>query len=143
MQVRYCSPTNKASQLSPQAFASYLREPWCEIVTSRARTRRTQARARGPQAHRTVRAVRARRYEILTEWNEFQFEGEAAGEEEEADELDEDVEAALAERWEQLRTSNAEIDVLVRVEPDDDWTIVNWRLSRHNGRWLTDALSIN
>ena len=52
------------------------------------------------------------------------------------------AEAALAERWEQLRTSNAEIDVLVRVEPDDDWTIVNWRLSRHNGRWLTDALSI-
>ena len=43
-----------------------------------------------------MRAVRARRYEILTEWNEFQFEGEAAGEEEEADELDEDVEAALA-----------------------------------------------
>ena len=30
--VRYCSPTNKASQLSPQAFASYLREPWYRIM---------------------------------------------------------------------------------------------------------------
>lgn len=26
--IRYCSPSNAASRLSPQGFASYLREPW-------------------------------------------------------------------------------------------------------------------
>ena len=26
--VRYCSPTNGASSLTPEAFAGYLREPW-------------------------------------------------------------------------------------------------------------------
>ena len=31
--IRYCSPTNKASQLSPQAFAAYLREPWYAVLT--------------------------------------------------------------------------------------------------------------
>ena len=31
--IRYCSPTNKASQLSPQNFAQYLREPWYAILT--------------------------------------------------------------------------------------------------------------
>ena len=99
--VRYCSPTNKASQLSPQAFAAYLREPW---------------------------------YEILTEWDEMQVEG--------ASESD-DVEAFLAERWEQLRTNVADVDTLVRRDGDDSWTIVNFRLSRYNGRWLMDSLTIN
>lgn len=27
--IRHCSPTNRASRLSPQAFAQYLAEPWC------------------------------------------------------------------------------------------------------------------
>ena len=27
--IRYCSPTNRASQLSPAAFSQYLMEPWC------------------------------------------------------------------------------------------------------------------
>lgn len=30
--VRYCSPTNRASRLSPQAFAAYLEEPWYRIL---------------------------------------------------------------------------------------------------------------
>jgi len=98
--VRYCSPTNKASQLSPQAFASYLREPW---------------------------------YEILTEWDEMQVDAVE----------EEDVEAFLAERWEQLRLNVAEVDTLVRRSDDSSWTIVNFRMSRHNGRWLMDSLSIN
>ena len=37
----------------------------------------------------------------------------------------------------------AEQDVLVKREGDDSWTIVNWQLSKHNGRWLTDSLTIN
>ena len=55
---------------------------------------------------------------------------------------EEDVEAFLAERWEQLRLNVAEVDTLVRREDDDSWTIVNWQLSRHSGRWLTDSLTI-
>ena len=31
--IRYCSPTNRASRLSPQAFAQYLAEPWYKILT--------------------------------------------------------------------------------------------------------------
>ena len=31
--IRYCSPTNKASRLSPQAFAQYLNEPWYKVLT--------------------------------------------------------------------------------------------------------------
>ena len=88
---RYCSPPT-ASQLSPQSFAQYLREPW---------------------------------YAILTEWDEM--------EEEDEDEDDEDEEC----------DGTSEQDVLVKREADDSWTIVNWQLSKHNGRWLTDSLTIN
>jgi hypothetical protein len=85
--IRYCSPSNRASRLSPQSFAQYLNEPW---------------------------------YRILVEWD--------------AIELDEP---------EQGEDANTMIqDALVRREGDESWTIVNWRLSRHSGRWLTDALSI-
>ena len=90
--IRYCSPTNRASQLSPQSFAQYLREPW---------------------------------YAILTEWDEMELE------EEDEDEEDEECDGT------------AEQDVLVKREGDDSWTIVNWQLSKHNGRWLTDSLTIN
>lgn len=30
--IRYCSPNNRASRLSPEAFAQYLREPWYRIM---------------------------------------------------------------------------------------------------------------
>ena len=90
--IRYCSPTNRASQLSPQSFAQYLREPW---------------------------------YAILTEWDEMELE------EEDEDEDEEECDGT------------AEQDVLVKREGDDSWTIVNWQLSKHNGRWLTDSLTIN
>ena len=32
MQVRHCSPTNRASTLAPEDFARYLREPWYAIL---------------------------------------------------------------------------------------------------------------
>jgi len=87
--IRYCSPTNRASQLSPQSFAQYLREPW---------------------------------YAVLTEWDDMQLDEEE--EEEEA-------------------TGVVSHDVLVKRAGDDSWTIVAWKLSKHNGRWLTDSLTIN
>ena len=31
--TRYCSPTNRASELSAESFASYLQEPWYQILT--------------------------------------------------------------------------------------------------------------
>ena len=34
--VRYCSPTNLASSLTPEAFAGYLREPWYARTYRRA-----------------------------------------------------------------------------------------------------------
>ena len=33
MATRYCSPTNRASELSAESFASYLQEPWYQILT--------------------------------------------------------------------------------------------------------------
>ena len=86
--IRYCSPSNRASRLSPQAFSTYLREPW---------------------------------YAILTEWEEI--------------ELDDDPEVSAD-------GSVVQQDVLVRRSESESWTIVNWQLSRHSGRWLTDSLTI-
>ena len=93
--MRYCSPTNRASQLSPETFSTYLREPW---------------------------------YQILTEWDEIELQDEDDGGE-----------------GGEVRTEGnvAEVDVLVRREGEESWTIVNWQLSRYNGRWLTDSMSIN
>lgn len=89
--IRYCSPRNRASSVSPSTFASYLEEPW---------------------------------YEILLEWDEI--------------EIEDDLEAEC-----DLEKNSCSVDVLVKRSEDDSWTIVNWTLSRHNGRWLTDSLSIN
>tara|TARA_B110001452_G_scaffold234838_1_gene213355 strand:+ start:1024 stop:2031 length:1008 start_codon:yes stop_codon:yes gene_type:complete len=61
-------------------------------------------------------------YVILTEWDEIELEDEA-------EPLNDD--GGLVSQ-----------DVLVRRQGDDSWTIVNWQLSRHNGLWLTDSLTI-
>jgi len=87
--IRYCSPTNGASRVSPSTFATYLAEP---------------------------------HYQILTEWDEM--------------EIEEDGECSL-------ETNACDVDVLVKREGDSSPTVVNWVLSRHNGRWLTDSLTIN
>lgn len=86
--VRYCSPTNGASSLTPEAFAGYLREPW---------------------------------YKLLLEWEEMELDD------------DEDIDAA---------GNSAEVDVQVRRDADDSFSIVSFRLSRHNARWLIDSLTI-
>jgi len=87
--IRYCAPTNRASTLSPEAFAQYLREPW---------------------------------YRIMAEWDEIEIDDEA----------------------ELLRADGSTVqqDALVKRTSDESWTIVNWQLSRHSGRWLTDSITI-
>ena len=87
--IRYCSPSNGASRLTPSGFAQYLKEPW---------------------------------YKIMTEWDEL--------------EVEDDAEPVTDDG------SVVEQDVLVRRAGDASWTIVNWRLSRHSGTWLTDSLTI-
>ena len=87
--IRYCSPSNRASRLSPQSFAQYLSEPW---------------------------------YQILTEWDQIELE--------ECEEPDEG-------------STQVSQDVLIKRDEDESWTLVNWQLSRHSGRWLMDELSIN
>ena len=82
------STTNGASSLSPEAFASYLREPW---------------------------------YKLLLEWEEMELDDEA------------DVDAS---------GNTAEVEVLCRRDPADSFSVVNFRLSRHNARWLIDSLTI-
>mmetsp|Transcript_48472 Transcript_48472/g.105084 ORF Transcript_48472/g.105084 Transcript_48472/m.105084 type:complete len:354 (+) Transcript_48472:32-1093(+) len=89
MSIRYCSPTNAASKLSPKAFQQYLKEPW---------------------------------YRILMEWEEIQLEDDSEEQEEGASVLQQSV--------------------LVRRSADESWTVVNWELSLHSGRWLMDALTI-
>lgn len=86
--VRYCSPTNGASSLTPEAFAGYLREPW---------------------------------YRCLLEWEEMELDDE------------EDVDAS---------GNTAEVEVLIRRDPKDSFSVVSFILSRHNARWLIDSLSI-
>ena len=41
-----------------------------------------------------------------------------------------------------LETNACSIEALVKRDDDESWTVVNWILSRHNGRWLTDSLQI-
>ena len=62
-------------------------------------------------------------YEILTQWDEMEIEDE------DEDEWSEQNEVSL--------------DVLVKRSADESFSVVNWQLSKHNGRWLTDSLSIN
>ena len=112
--IRYCSPSNKASRLSPQSFAQYLDEPW---YRTRPRRRPTPAPAPTPTP-----ALALTRYRILAEWDEI--------------ELNDDPEAIGDDG------STVELDVLVRRRGEDTWTVVAWRLSRHAGLWLTDSLSI-
>ncbi len=33
-------------------------------------------------------------------------------------------------------------DVYVKRSEDETWTVVNWQLSLHWGKWLTDSLTI-
>jgi len=85
--IRYCSPTNRASGLTPQGFARYLEEPW---------------------------------YRLLLEWDEIE----------------------LSDDEEDLQGSTTEEEVLVRRKGEDSWSIVSYQLSRYNGRWLIDSISI-
>ena len=32
MATRYCSPQNRASELSPEVFARYLEDPWYSVL---------------------------------------------------------------------------------------------------------------
>ena len=115
--IRYCSPTNGASRVSPSTFATYLAEPHYQILTG--------MRQPSPLPCRTDLSTRLLSHLhalLLTEWDEM--------------EIEEDGECSL-------ETNACDVDVLVKREGDSSPTVVNWVLSRHNGRWLTDSLTIN
>ena len=90
MATRYCSPLNRASELSPQVFAKYLEDPW---------------------------------YSILVEWDEMQ-----------EDEDDFTLDDYLS--------GNGEVEMLVRREGEETFTMVSWDLSLYNGQWLINSLNI-
>ena len=126
--IRYCSPTNGASRVSPSTFATYLAEP---------------------------------HYQILTEWDEMEIEddGECSLDTNSCDvrplvsttlslacclSSQRALRACLVLTQRSLdRRRPPQVDVLVKRSDDDSYTVVNWVLSRHNGRWLTDSLTIN
>ena len=91
--TRYCSPQNRAAELSPQVFASYLEDPW---------------------------------YALLVEWDEMQ----------DSDDCSED------EGVDPDQPNLADIEVLVRREGEESFSLVSWELSLHNGQWLIDSLNI-
>jgi hypothetical protein len=95
--TRYCSPQNRASELSPAVFARYLEDPW---------------------------------YSILAEWDEMQDDDD----DEEDEDEDEDEGGG--------KKNQAEVEVLVKREEDDSFSMVSWRLSLHDARWLIDNLNI-
>ena len=63
-------------------------------------------------------------YSILAEWDEIE-------EEEEDDDDDDDG-----------TTEDLEVDVTVRREGEDTFSMVSWRLSLYNGQWLIDSMNI-
>ena len=91
--TRYCSPRNRASELSPEVFANYLSDPW---------------------------------YSVLAEWDEMQFDDDEEGAQEEVG-FDE---------------ANVELEVLVRREGQESFSIVSWILSSYDGQWLIDSMNI-
>lgn len=88
--TRYCSPRNRASELSPEVFAKYLDDPW---------------------------------YSVLTEW----------------DAMEDDDEEFMLDDY--LRGS-AEVEVLVKREGDEEFTMVSWDLALFDGQWLINSLNI-
>ena len=67
-------------------------------------------------------------YEILLEWSEIQFEDDDLG--------------SMMLGGAGGDSNRDEVEVLVRREEDNSWSIVAFDLSRHNGRWLIDAINI-
>jgi len=63
-------------------------------------------------------------YSILAEWDEI--------EEEEEDDEDED----------DGTTEDLEVDITVRREGEDTFSMVSWRLSLYNGQWLIDSMNV-
>lgn len=94
--TRYCSPRNRASELTPAVFARYLEDPW---------------------------------YAILTEWDEMGDD----------DSDDEGEELCTTDDPPHCST---ELDVLVRREGEESFSMVSWELSQYDGNWLIDSLNI-
>jgi len=97
--TRYCSPRNRASELSPEMFAGYLQDPW---------------------------------YSILSEWDEMTFDDDDDDDSDDDDGSDDD-DAPVGE---------AQLEVLVRREGEEAFTMVSWMMSQHDECWLIDSLNI-
>jgi hypothetical protein len=41
-----------------------------------------------------------------------------------------------------MRDNHADVEVLVRREGEDSFTMVSWSMSLYEGRWLIDSLNI-
>ena len=41
-----------------------------------------------------------------------------------------------------LSLASHQVDVLVKRDDDESFTLVSWQLSLHNGRWLIDSLNV-
>eukprot|EP00966_Prymnesium_polylepis_P314786 7273465-Prymnesium_polylepis.1 len=67
-------------------------------------------------------------YSILVEWDEKA-----------EDDDDEGDETGCAT---DTRRCTKEVDVLVRRDGEDSYTMVSWELSQYDGNWLIDSLNI-
>ena len=41
-----------------------------------------------------------------------------------------------------LSLASHQVDVLVKRDDDESFTLVSWQLSLHNGRWLIDSMNV-
>ena len=41
-----------------------------------------------------------------------------------------------------LASHHHQVDVLVKRDDDESFTLVSWQLSLHNGRWLIDSMNV-
>ena len=134
--IRYCSPTNRARRLTPQAFAQYLDEPWyaCHTVHTSLLLFHSQLSSLTLDHPITPLSVfDTNRYAILSEWDEIELEEPEAA-------LNDD--SPIGEPESVSGQNTVMQDALVKRKDDESWTIVSWTMSKYSGRWLLDALSI-
>ncbi|CAM9491293.1 unnamed protein product [Chrysoparadoxa australica] len=84
--IRFCSPSNVASTLTPSHFSKYLDDPW---------------------------------YRIIGEWEELSMHSQ---------EVDGD---------------SADLVILLKRQGEEEWTSLNWELTRHKSVWLTEKIWVD
>jgi hypothetical protein len=129
--TRYCSPRNRASELSPEMFASYLEDPWYSILSDWDEIQDEDDDDQDNEEQLWTCAQPA-----CLAWDPHGVPVVAC------------ACAAMRAHTAHLcvgtciHSGQADVDVLVKCEDDPTFTMISWKLSLHDEQWLIDSLNI-